>query len=69
MRKYEKVRYSKEVNSLMRELEADIRKTMKVKDADIHYGNLGRDANGDIKITDMGLFITGSVNGHLKAVA
>lgn len=61
VRKYNKVRYSKIANKLIRELEASITATMKTAEADIHYGNLGLDKDGNIKIIDMGLFIRGKI--------
>jgi hypothetical protein len=61
VRKYDKLPYSKEHNALIRELELTVTSVMKTKEADIHYGNLGRDEDGNVKIIDMGLFIGGKV--------
>lgn len=61
VRKYEKARYTKANNQLIIELEKAITKIMDTDEADIHYGNLGVDKDGSVKIIDMGLFIAGNV--------
>lgn len=61
VKKYEKMKYSKEATALIRDLEKTITDTLDTKEADIHYGNLGVDKDGSIKIIDMGLFLAGKV--------
>lgn len=60
VRRYDGLKYSRDSNQIIKNLEKSVTSIIGTTIADIHYGNLGVDKDGGIRFIDMGLFIKGA---------